>query len=142
MQAVAWVDVIGEGRLVAKKEQGGIGGGGGGRGCCACGGEAQEAFFRPIPQPSHGVDPSVTPAEITPASPKPRQPKNDFLLKRSYSFSFERHLLAVEASSMVPPPPHPGATTSTSATQTTVAAVAAFGGSGGHPHSAGVLPLP
>ncbi|KAF0890067.1 hypothetical protein E2562_036440 [Oryza meyeriana var. granulata] len=59
-------------------------------------------FFHPVPQPPHAADPSAAP-EITPASPDQVGPR-DFLLKRSYSFGFERHLLAVEAPSTASPP--------------------------------------
>uniref|UniRef100_A0A0E0JBY4 RING-type E3 ubiquitin transferase n=1 Tax=Oryza nivara TaxID=4536 RepID=A0A0E0JBY4_ORYNI len=62
-------------------------------------------FFHPVPQPPHAAaDPSAAPAEITPASPDHVGPRDDFLLKRSYSFGFERHLLAVEAPSTASPP--------------------------------------
>uniref|UniRef100_A0A0E0MP94 RING-type E3 ubiquitin transferase n=1 Tax=Oryza punctata TaxID=4537 RepID=A0A0E0MP94_ORYPU len=62
-------------------------------------------FFHPVPQPPHAATgPSAAPAEITPASPDHVGPRDDFLLKRSYSFGFERHLLAVEATSTASPP--------------------------------------
>ncbi|XP_040385817.1 RING-H2 finger protein ATL65 [Oryza brachyantha] len=60
-------------------------------------------FFHPVPQPPHATDPSAAP-EISPASPDQVGPRDDFLLKRSYSFGFERHLLAVDAPSTASPP--------------------------------------
>lgn len=56
-------------------------------------------FFHPVPPPP--PDPATLP-EITPASPDQVGPR-DFLLKRSYSFGFERSL-AVEAASTASPP--------------------------------------
>ncbi|OEL23275.1 hypothetical protein BAE44_0015704 [Dichanthelium oligosanthes] len=88
-------------------------------------------FFHPVPPPHAPFDGAgggagVLP-EIAPASPDQLRGAKDFLLKRSYSFDFERSL-AVEAASTAsppwryrfsaatattgPPPPHPGATAS------------------------------
>uniref|UniRef100_A0A0D9Y129 RING-type E3 ubiquitin transferase n=1 Tax=Leersia perrieri TaxID=77586 RepID=A0A0D9Y129_9ORYZ len=62
-------------------------------------------FFHPVPQPSQsGGAADAAAAEITPASPDHVGPRDDFLLKRSYSFGFERHLLAVDAPSTASPP--------------------------------------
>ncbi|KAL5224348.1 hypothetical protein ABZP36_010987 [Zizania latifolia] len=60
-------------------------------------------FFHPVPQPPHADNPSALP-EITPAATPDQVGPRDFLLKRSYSFGFERNLLAMEAPSTASPP--------------------------------------
>uniref|UniRef100_A0A0A9DDC7 RING-type E3 ubiquitin transferase n=1 Tax=Arundo donax TaxID=35708 RepID=A0A0A9DDC7_ARUDO len=58
-------------------------------------------FFHPVPPPPPADGAGALP-EIAPASPDQLGPR-DFLLKRSYSFGFERSL-AVEAASTASPP--------------------------------------
>ncbi|OEL37325.1 hypothetical protein BAE44_0001657 [Dichanthelium oligosanthes] len=64
-------------------------------------------FFHPVPPPhvpSDGAGGGAgAPPEIAPASPDQLRGARDFLLKRSYSFGFERSL-AVEAASTASPP--------------------------------------
>ncbi|KAG8092985.1 hypothetical protein GUJ93_ZPchr0012g21563 [Zizania palustris] len=60
-------------------------------------------FFHPVPQPPHADNPSALP-EITPAASPDQVGPRDFLLKRSYSFGFERNLVAMEAPSTASPP--------------------------------------
>ncbi|KAG8049147.1 hypothetical protein GUJ93_ZPchr0009g836 [Zizania palustris] len=60
-------------------------------------------FFHPVPQPPHADNPSAIP-EITPAGSPDQVGPRDFLLKRSYSFGFERNLVAMEAPSTMSPP--------------------------------------
>ncbi|KAK1626309.1 hypothetical protein QYE76_000624 [Lolium multiflorum] len=57
-------------------------------------------FFHPVPPPPPPA-PDALP-EITPASPDRQLNPRDFLLKRSYSFGFERHI-ATEAASTASP---------------------------------------
>lgn len=60
-------------------------------------------FFHPVPPPPPAHD-GLGP-EIAPASPPDQLAgARDFLLKRSYSFGFERSLAAVEAASTASPP--------------------------------------
>ncbi|RLN28287.1 RING-H2 finger protein ATL65 [Panicum miliaceum] len=59
-------------------------------------------FFHPVP-PGPPPDGAGAAPEIAPASPDQLRGARDFLLKRSYSFGFERSL-AVEAASTASPP--------------------------------------
>lgn len=71
-------------------------------------------FFHPVPPSAHahpagGEQQQQQQAEIAPASPDQQQQQlaagaRDFLLKRSYSFGFERSLAMVEAASTASPP--------------------------------------
>lgn len=72
-------------------------------------------FFHPVPPAAHppaavgaGAEQQQQQAEIAPASPDQQHQlaagARDFLLKRSYSFGFERSLAMVEAASTASPP--------------------------------------